>query len=443
MTFEGAIPYSWPWNFWQTGRNPLPYNGASAAVESCISAISQSIAMMPVNHWRETDDGGRERVITSPAYRVMRRPNSYQTRSEFIVNLLRSELFQGNGYAQAVRDDRFQIRELHLGSPRIVSPYVDPEDGAIFYQFGFNPLVDGEQAFDPARYVPARDVLHVRLHTNRDPLCGETPLTAAMMAVAAGNSISAHTATFFQNMSRPSGVLSTKDAMAPEIRAENKASWKEATTGEQTGGTAILYGGLEWKPLTMTAVDSALIESYKLTVADIARVFRVPPAIIGELGGATFANTETLLRHWIATGLGYVIEHLEQSFDYLFRLPESEWIEFDTDYLLRSEFAARIDALTKGITGGLFAPNEARAREGLPKVDGGDEPFVQQQLQRISDRAENIPLDAGREPAPAPAAPPPPAAPAADPAPPSADEQAAFAEFLERIIHPVDADATD
>lgn len=434
-TSEGFIPFSWPLNYWQCGRNPHGVTGPNAAVEACASAISQTVAMMPCDHWRGTDDGGRERVLTSPAHRVLRRPNSYQTRAEFMVNLLRSELFQGNGYAYARRDARYQVYELHGLPPRSVCAYIAPEDGAIFYQIGGNPVLDGEldgeYEFDPARVVPQRDVLHVRLHATRNPLVGETPLSAATAAIAAGNAIAGHNATFFSNMSRPSGVLQTDKDLMPATVQDLRARWLEATTADQTGGTPFLSHGLKWQQTTMTAADAALIDSYKLTVADIARVFRVPLAVIGDTTGSTYNNTETLIRHWISTGLGYVIEHLEAAFDDLFKLPDGEWIEFDTDYLLRSEFQSRIDGLTKGIGGGLFAPNEARAREGLPAVTGGDTVYVQQQLQRLEDRAQNIPLDAGRVPAPAPAAP-------AEPAPPpqpTAAQQNAFAAFLTKVAH--------
>jgi phage portal protein BeeE len=149
-------------------------------------------------------------------------------------------------------------------------------------------------------------------------------------------------------------------------------------------------------------VDAQLIESYKLTVADVARVFRVPLAIVGELGGATLNNTETLIRHWLSTGLGFMLEHIELAFDVLFELPEDEFVAFDVEYLLRADFAARMDGLVKAVQGGVYSPNEARRKEGLPAVAHGEEPRVQAQV---------VPLSAATLAPAAPAAPATPAAP--------------------------------
>jgi hypothetical protein len=94
------------------------------------------------------------------------------------------------------------------------------------------------------------------------------------------------------------------------------------------------------------------------------------------------------MKFWLNTGLGFVLEHVELALDALFALPENEWIQFDTDYLQRADFAARIEGLVRGIQGGLYAPNEARSREGLPKVAYGDEPRVQAQVVPLSFASE-------------------------------------------------------
>jgi HK97 family phage portal protein len=260
------------------------------------------------------------------------------------------------------------------------TPYV-ASDGSVFYAAQRDPM-QPEPEIDG--FFPARDVLHVRVHTPRHPLIGETPLTAAQMSVSAGNAISEHMSGFFQNMTRPSGYLASPRPLKPEIAAKMREEWERAYTAGNSGKVAVLLDGLEWKPMSITSVDAELIDSYKMTVADIARVYRVPLVIIGEMGGATFNNTESLIRHWLSTGLGFMLEHIELALDALFELPPDEFMAFDVEHLLRADFSARTDGLVKGVQGGVFSPNEARRKEGLPAVAHGDEPRLQAQVVPLS-----------------------------------------------------------
>ena len=378
---DRAPPSHWPVTWWQQGyRTPL--HDANAAVEACVGAISQTIAMLPIAHWREDAKGGSEKVKNSAASRVLRKPNSYQTKADFFLNLARAELNRGNGYALAQRNKRQEISALHLVQPPSLYPFVSEDDGSIFYQFSQTPI---GQNFDPVieDLFRADDVLHVRMHTPLHPLVGETPLTAAMLAVETGNAISRANAAFHENMARPSGYLKVPGTLKADMAETLRGEWTAAYQGVSAGRVAVLQGGVEWQALSMNAVDAALIESYKMTVADIARVYRVPLAVIGQ-GGDTYNNTEVLMKFWLATGLGFMLEHIELALDALFQLPDGEWIAFDTDYLLRADFAARIEGLFRCDQGALFTPNEDRAREGLPAVPFGDEPRVQAQVVPLS-----------------------------------------------------------
>lgn len=398
-----TVPSHWPVGWWQQGYR-APRRGTNAAVEACVGAISQTVAALPLQHWKRLGNGGQKRLDNTHVASVLRRPNHYQTRADFILNLLRAELLTGNGTAVVSRDDKFRVSALHLVPPNTSEPYV-ASDGSVFY--GFNQLSSLHPVPAVERFFMARDVLHVRLHTPRHPLIGETPLAAAMLAVEAGDAISGHLSSFFQNMTRPSGFLTTPKILKDDVAAKLREMWEKAYSVGNSGRPAVLMDGLEWKPMSITSVDAQLIESYKLTVADVARVYRTPLAVIGEMGGATYANTETLIRHWLATGLSYIVEHVELALDHLFDLPPDEFVAFDLEYLLRADFAARVEGLTKGIQGGLFSPNEAREKEGLPAVDHGDEPRLQAQVVPLS-FAENNPKDASAPTTPvAPSAAPP------------------------------------
>jgi hypothetical protein len=160
----------------------------------------------------------------------------------------------------------------------------------------------------------------------------------------------------------------------------------------------------------------------KISAEHIALVFRVPLQILG-LGGTTFGSTEALIQFWVAGGLGFALNHIEESFGLLFALkgqPE-EYVEFSTEALMRSAMKDRIEALTRGVQGGICSPNEARNKEGLDDVKAGDEPRVQQQVVPLS-AAEQItkpppPGGAGSTGPHPPPAPGPEAPPAAPPAP--------------------------
>lgn len=388
------VPHSWNWNFWQQDME-LQDCSHNTAVEACVSAITQTVAMMPVSHWRIDTNGGKTRLNSSVA-RVLRRPNQYQTQTDFFLNLIRAELMTGNGIAYVQRNQRNEIVNMHLIPPRSSMPYVDPETQDVFYSVGGNPLIYSEQGV----MIPARDILHIRQHTPNHPLIGETPLVAAGMAAAAGNAIQGHNMAFFRNMSRPSGILTTDMKMGSDEVDILRARWKDHTTGQNSGGTPILTHNLKWDSMSMTAVDAEMVEEYKMTVLDVARAFRVPPPIIGALEASTFNNVESMMKHWISTGLGFTIRHVEESLERLFNLPPNEEIMFDTDILLRSDFAARMEGLSKGVTAGIFSPNEARRKEGLPDAEHGDEPRLQQQVVPLSYHYEDHPEESLPQPIP-------------------------------------------
>jgi len=372
------INKSFDWNFWQEDK----HGGGelrNTAVEACVSAIGQTIAQMPLGHWAINSDGGRT-PIKGDISQLLRRPNNYQTQTDFILNLIRAELLTGNGVAYAARGSAGQVASMHLIPGGRSMPYIDPETFEVFYSVAGNPLIFSESGV----MIPARDILHIRSNTPNHPLIGETPLFAAGMAAAAGNAVQSHNAHFTQNMSRPSGVLMTDLKMNKDEVNILRESWKTQTTGPNAGGTPILTHNLKWESLAMSAVDAEMVELYRLTVLDIARVFRVPPTVIGVMESATFNNVESLMKQWLATGLGYMVRHIEEALDRLFDLPPDQEIIFNADVLLRSDFKARMDGLSKGVTAGIFSPNEARRKEGLAEAEHGDEPRLQQQVVPLS-----------------------------------------------------------
>jgi len=387
------------------GYDPIPGN-STAMVEACVSAYSQTIAMCPGDHWRATKNGGRERVPLSALTRILRRPNDYQTISDFLLNATRSLYLNGNAYAFALRNDRNEISELHLMNPKTVTPVV-AETGDVFYRMSGNRVID--EQFDNL-IIPSRDVLHIRLHTDvDDPLIGKSPLVAAAQDVLASGAMTQQQIAFYLNRAQPGFVLSTDLILTKEQATQARDAWDAVSGGLKAGGTAIATGGLKPHMIGTSAKDGALADLLKLSDEHVALVFRIPLQVLG-IGPTPFASTEALYQSWIASGLGFALNHIEEAFGQLFTLKgqPDEYLEFNTQALLRSAHKDRVDAYVRGIQGGLYTPNEGRSEFELPEVDGGDDARVQQQLVPLKDAVAPKPAPIVRppsDPAPAPAAP--------------------------------------
>lgn len=370
------------WNWWQMGYSPNPFGQSSAMVEACISAYAQTIAMCPGDHWSTSDDGGRERVTTSALSRILRRPNDYQSISDFLLNLTRRLYEAGEGFAVGIRNNRGEIGELHLmrhGQPLIAV------DGSIFYGLGGNEVV--ERRFDLNYPIPARDVLHVRLHTPRHPLKGASPILATVLERAMASAALNQQVAFYLNEARPSFMLETDEKLTKEQTEQLRIRWDEQTQGENAGGTPILSWGLKAKPVSVSPADARLADMLKIADQSIALAFRMPLQVLG-IGDTPFASTEALMSAWKASGLGFALNHIEEAFGLLFGLKgqPDEYLEFDTKILLRSNFKELIEGLAKSATSGIHAPDEARNELGLPAAANGvgKEPRVQQQVVPLS-----------------------------------------------------------
>jgi HK97 family phage portal protein len=396
----GWLPNGASINWWQEGYNPIYATTCSAMVEACVSAYAQTVAMCPGDHWRLNSRGGRDRVTNSALARILRHPNSYQSISDFMLNLVRSLYLTGNAYALALRNSRYEISELHLMNPQMSYPRL-AETGEIFYWMAGNDVL-AKRMDEEFLVVPMRDVLHIRLHVEKRrfpvPLVGESPIISAYGDIGVSEAIAKQQTQFYLNEARPSAVISTDLVLDKDQVQALRDRWNEQSKGLYQGGTPILTAGLKVQPWAIAGKDAATADILKLSNEHIALAFRVPLQILG-LGGATYGSTELLMQSWIAMGLGFCLNHVEEAFGVVFDLKgqPDEYVEFDTAALLRSAFKDRIEALARGVQTGIFAPNEARNLEGLPDAPFGDEPRVQQQV---------VPLSSAEEIPPAPPAPP-------------------------------------
>lgn len=427
-TSEGWISSSWGMNFGQLARDPIR-GGWNSVVYACIMRYAMTIAQLPGTHRKTLDNGGTETITNSALSRILKKPNYYQTRSDFMRNMVMSLLAEGNAYAVGLRNDRSEVTELHQFPARACRVLYGPpfdaqigQPGEIFYSVGGNPVLNYWE--DPAYkdgmrwVVPARDILHFCGPSRPDdPLTGESPLVAGGLPVALSSGAGSQLASFFQNAARPSGVLMTDLTLTAKQVTDLRELWDLQTKGVNAGGTPILTAGLKWDKAALSAQEMQIAEMMKLSKEDIAMLFGVPLALINDMTGATWNNTEILMMTWLRMGLGYYVDQIELAFDKMFgieRTVEYTYLDID-EALLRPDFKTRTEGFKNAVQGGIYSPDEARIKEGLPTVPNGagKEPRLQQQM---------VPLSAW-EKAP-PMVPPSPAAPPAAPDEPAADDAA-------------------
>lgn len=369
-------------------------------VYACVMAQSRAVSSCYAQH-RVIDSAGKHVIRTDTAVaKLLRNPNGYETWPQFILNVCAAMLFQGEAGVIIQTDNLGVPLALHRLNKDDWQPYVEQETGAIFYGVSKsgNPCIPGDVAYA----VPARQFIHFRQHTPRHPLIGESPVAAAMLSIGVNVALSESQHQFFKQMRRPSGILTTDIVLTSAQIKQLRTAFDEQSKDIDQGGIPILGGGLKFSQMGISSQDSEVIATQRMTNEDVCRVYGVPPPVVADLTHATLNNAETLINHWLAIGLGSLLENIERSLDRAFDLPLGEYIELDTAALLRTDFMNRVNAYVKGIQGGLYTHNEAREEEGLPPVEHGDQPYVQQQMVPLSYAASNT-----KPPTAAPAAAPP------------------------------------
>jgi HK97 family phage portal protein len=370
---------------------------AFSAVFSCVTLIAGDIAKLRIKLIQEDENGICTEIKTgSPRLPVLRKPNRYQTRIKFMQQWIVSKMIHGNAFALKERKDaRGIVTALYILNPERVKIKVT-DDGGVYYELDADHLSQIHEKI----IVPASEIIHDSMIGLWHPLMGTSPIYACGMSSTMGNRIQGNSARFFENMSRPSGTLTAPDNIPDDVAARVKTQWEENYGGANLGRVAVLGSGLKYEAMTIPAQAAQLIEQLKFTVEDVARCFHVP---IYKLGGPVPVNNsvESLNQGYYSDCLHELIESAEAALDEGLELPAGQYTEFDLDGLLRMDTAARYDALSKLVGAGVMAPNEARGKENLKPVKGGELPYLQQQnwqLGQLADRKapDDVPTDQGR-----------------------------------------------
>ncbi|EHH7207245.1 phage portal protein, partial [Escherichia coli] len=194
-----------------------------------------------------------------------------------------------------------------------------------------------------------------------------------------GHHIQENSTSFFRNGGRPSGVIEIPGSITEENAKKLKSNWDSGYTGENAGKTAILSNGAKYNPTTFSPVDAQTVEQLKMTAEIVCSVFRVPAYKIGVGQPPSSDNVEALEQQYYSQCLQTLIESIELLLDEALETGENESTEFDVTTLLRMDSERRMKTLGDAVKNTLLTPNEARKRENLPPLAGGDALYLQQQ----------------------------------------------------------------
>jgi HK97 family phage portal protein len=384
--FRESFPGAWQQNTEVELANVLTYS----PVYACISLISRDISKLRLR-LMEQDEDEIWIETANPAFSpVLRRPNHYQTRIEFIQNWMITKLIHGNTYVLKQRDNRGVVVAMYVLEPTRVTPMVSGS-GDVYYSLQQDALSGVGQH---STVVPASEIIHDRMNPWYHPLVGISPISACGLAAVQALRIMDNSSVFFGNGSNPSGVLTATGAISDETAQRLKDHWTTAFSGANAGQVAVLGDGLKFEQMSMSAVDAQLIEQLNWTALEVCRAFNMPPYKVAVGPMPTYNNIEALNQEYYAQTLQHHIESIEDGLDKGLGLSEGRinghqyGVEFDLDGLLRMDSATRLKAALDALSSGM-SPNEVRRKyHDLGPAKGGDSPMVQQQYYSLEALAE-------------------------------------------------------
>ncbi len=355
---------------------------ANHAVFSCMTLIASDIAKLRIKLVHQSEGGIWSEVKRAPYSPVLRKPNHFQTRIQFVESWVLSKLSRGNTYVLKKRDLRGIVNGLYILDPTRVRPLVS-EDGSVFYQLYGDDLNQIEDSV----VVPARDIIHDRFNCLFHPLVGLSPIFASGLASVQGQRIQEHSARFFGNNANPGGILTAPGEIDDDTAKRLKDYWESNYTGRNAGKIAVLGDDLKYQALQIAAVDSQLVDQLRWTAEVVCSTFHVPLYKIGVGDMPNYNNIQALNVEYYSQCLQSHIEAIELCMDEGLGTGENLGTEFDTENLLRMDSVTQMEVLDK--SKGILSPNEQRRKLDLAPKPGGDSPYLQEQnfsLEALSKR---------------------------------------------------------
>jgi len=372
-----------------TGSSYVPWLGGSTAgkivtersamqmtaVYACVRILSEAIAGLPLFVYRYRPDGGKEKALKHTLFRLLHdEPNPEMTSFIFRETLMTHMLLWGNAYAQIIRNRRGEIMWLYPLMPTRMKVDRDA-DGKLYYEYR-KQSDDGAEIKGGTVRLQPYDVLHIPA-LGFDGLVGYSPIAMAKNAIGLSMAAEEYGAKFFADGGTPKGILKVPSLV--KNRDNVREEWQKGFRG---GNVAILETGAEYKPISINPQEAQFLETRKFQIDEIARIFKVPPHMVGDLEKSSFSNIEQQSLEFVKYTLDPWVCRWEQAM-YRALLTEEEkenmFIKFNMDGLLRGDYQSRMNGYAVARQNGWMSANDIRELENMDRIpadQGGDDYLV-------------------------------------------------------------------
>ena len=351
----------------------------TTAVYACVRILAETIALLPLHTYR-TSPNGKEKAATHPLYYLLHsEPNPEMTSFVFRETLMGHLLLWGNAYAQIIRNGRGTVMALYplLPNKMLVNR---TDQGILYYQYE----KDGQTYF-----LSSQDVLHIP-GLGFDGLIGYSPIGMAKNAIGMAIATEEYGAKFFANGANPGGVLEHPGVVKDPARVRD--SWNAVYQGSGNAHrVAVLEEGMKFQSIGIPPEQAQFLETRKFQLNEIARIFRIPPHMIGDLEKSSFSNIEQQSLEFVMYTLDPWVVRWEQAMQRaLFSEGEKRqyFVKFNVDGLLRGDYQSRMNGYAVGRQNGWLSSNDIRELENLNRIsteEGGDLYLINGNMTKLAD----------------------------------------------------------
>ena len=345
------------------------------AVYSCVRILAEAIAGLPLHLYTYKEDGGKEKAIGHPLYLLLHdEPNPEMSSFVFRETLMTHLLLWGNAYAQIIRNGKGEVVALYPLMPNRMTVDRD-SSGQLFYSYQMNNS-DAPTMKTGTVILKPSDVLHIP-GLGFDGLVGYSPIAMAKNAIGLAIATEEYGAKFFANGATPGGLLEYPGTVKDPDRV--RESWNKGFSGSQNAGkVAILEEGMKYTPISIAPEQAQFLETRKFQINEIARIFRVPPHMVGDLEKSSFSNIEQQSLEFVKYTLDPWVVRWEQSLSRALFTPEEKkkyFFKFNVEGLLRGDYQSRMNGYATARQNGWMSANDIRELENLDRIpaeEGGD-----------------------------------------------------------------------
>lgn len=368
--------YSFFMGYSSSGKNVTEQTAMQmTAVYACVRILSEAVASLPVHLYRYNDSGGKEKATDHPLYFLLHdEPNPEMSSFLFRETLMTHLLLWGNAYAQIIRNGKGDIVAMYPLMPNKMTVDRD-ENGRLFYLYyrGTDEALKDKSA---TVILQPSDVLHIP-GLGFDGLVGYSPIAMAKNAIGMAMACEEYGAKFFANGAAPGGVLEHPGTIKDPQRVRD--SWQNTFGGSGNANKiAVLEEGMKYTPISISPNEAQFLETRKFQINEIARIFRVPPHMVGDLEKSSFSNIEQQSLEFVKYTLDPWVVRWEQTIARTLLKPEEKktyFVKFNVEGLLRGDYQSRMNGYATARQNGWMSANDIRELENLdriPEEDGGD-----------------------------------------------------------------------